>query len=302
MANSPIAPTAWLVDSSIYVFKSWYTLPDDLVDVDGRPVNAVLGFLKFVADLLEREQPKHIGFAFDESLRSSFRNDIYPDYKANREPAPEALKYQFQLCRQFLRAAGIAEFGSDCYEADDLIGSWATYLQNAGYILHVITGDKDLTQLIGVNDYWWEYSKNIKLDSEGVRKKHGVRPDQIADLLAIAGDKVDNIPGVPGIGATTAAKLLNKFNNIENLLSRIPEIGHSKLRGAKRIQGLIAEHREEILLGRKITGVYCDADIDQNRGLTINSGDPQALDQLFDQLMYPDWIRRRWMNLLQGLA
>ncbi|HBS25931.1 MAG TPA: flap endonuclease [Gammaproteobacteria bacterium] len=298
METPSIKQTAWLVDSSIYVFKSWFVLPDTLVDVDGRPINAVLGFLNFAADLLSREQPEHIGFAFDESLKSSFRNEIYPPYKANRDPAPVELKYQFQLCRQFLRAAGIAEFGSDRYEADDLIGSWAKYLQSQGYRIHVITGDKDLTQLIKSSDLWWEYGKNIKLDSAGVKKKHGVRPDQIADLLAIAGDKVDNIPGVPGVGAATAVKLLNKFDNIENLLSRIPEIGSSKLRGAKRIERLIEENREEILTARKITGVYCDAQIDQQRGLTLAGGDEAALEAIFDQLKLPGYVRQRWIKLI----
>jgi len=296
--DPPIKQTAWLVDSSIYVFKSWFVLPDTLVDVEGRPINAVLGFLNFVADLLNREQPQHIGFAFDESQKSSFRNEIFPAYKANRDPAPVELKFQFQLCRQFLRAAGIAEFGSDRYEADDLIGSWASVLQSQAYRINVITGDKDLTQLIGSNDLWWEYGKNLKLDSDGVKKKHGVRPDQIADLLAIAGDKVDNIPGVPGIGPATAAKLLNKFDNIENLLSRTPEIGRSKLRGAKRIERLIDENREEILISRKITGVYCDAEIDHQRGLEMIGGNREALEQLFDQLQLPGYLRQRWIKLV----
>ena len=298
METAPIKPTAWLVDSSIYVFKSWFVLPDTLVDTEGRPINAVLGFLNFVADLLNREQPRHIGFAFDESLKSSFRNEIFPAYKANRDPAPVELKYQFQLCRQFLRAAGIAEFGSDRYEADDLIGSWAKYLQAQQYRVNVITGDKDLTQLIGSDDLWWEYGKNIKLDPAGVKKKHGVRPDQIADLLAIAGDKVDNIPGVPGIGAATASKLLNKFDNIENLLSRTPEIGRSKIRGAKRIERLINEHREDILISRKITTVYCDAEIDKQRGLTLNGGNREALEEMFELLQFPGFIRQRWARSL----
>ncbi len=298
MGDPPIKQTAWLVDSSIYVFKSWFVLPDTLVDVEGRPINAVLGFLNFVADLLSHEQPQHIGFAFDESQRSSFRNKIFPAYKANRDPAPVELKFQFQLCRQFLRAAGIAEFGSDCYEADDLIGSWARFLQAQAYRINVITGDKDLTQLIGNDDLWWEYGRNLKLDSGGVKKKHGVRPDQIADLLAIAGDKVDNIPGVPGIGPATAAKLLNTFDNIENLLSRTSEIGRSKLRGAKRIERLIDENREEILISRKITGVYCDAEIDHRRGLGMIGGNKEALEQLFDQLQLPGYLRQRWIKLV----
>ncbi len=291
--------TAWLVDASIYVFKSWFALPDTITDTQGNPINAVTGFLGFAADLLENEKPELIGFAFDESLAQSFRNELYPPYKANREPAPEELKHQFRLCREFLDSAGFAQFSSNRAEADDLIGAWAKTMRQHGNTVHIITGDKDLAQLLESDDLWWEYARDQRLDSKGVRKKHGVHPHQIADLLAIAGDKVDNIPGVPGIGVKTAAKLLNKFGSIDNLLSRIPEIGQTGIRGARRIQTLIEEHRGAIELARKLTGIDCDAAIDHERGLERLPADMRRLEALFDRLRLPGHQRRRWKKLCQ---
>ncbi|HGG59840.1 MAG TPA: flap endonuclease [Gammaproteobacteria bacterium] len=289
---------AWLVDSSIYVFKSWFMLPDSILDTQGNPINAVIGFLNFVAKLLENEKPALIGFAFDQSLAQSFRNELYPPYKANRDPAPPELKYQFGLCREFLASAGLAEFSSDRAEADDLIGAWARAARVEGNTVYIITGDKDLTQLVEEDDLWWEYFRGQPLDRHGVRKKHGVHPHQIADMLAIAGDKVDNIPGVPGVGVKTAAKLLNKFGSVENMLSRIPEIGQSRLRGAKRLQGLIEKHRDDIELAQKLTVIDCDTPIDRERGLHRLPPDRAKLDELFDLLRFPEAARQRWMRIL----
>jgi len=270
-----------------------------MTDRSGNPVNAVTGFLDFAARLIGNENPTYIGFAFDESLSSSFRKELFPDYKAHREPAPPELKYQFGLCREFLSAAGFAEFASNRAEADDLIGSWVRASHQHNHAVCIVTGDKDLTQLVGERDLWWEYDRDIRLDSKGVRKQHGVRPDQIADLLALAGDQSDNIPGVPGIGRVTAAKLLQKFGSIDNLLSRTPEIGDSKLRGAKRIQSLVEEYRDAIHLSRQLTTIDCHVPIDEHRGLGRMPADRQKLEDLFDLLQLTQGRRRRWISLIE---
>ena len=299
MTHSPTPPVAWLVDSSIYIFRAWYTWPDSLVDTSGKPVNAVFGFLEFVHTLMQKEKPELIGFAFDQSLDNSHRKEIYPAYKANRDPAPEELKYQFRLCRELISAMGLHNEASSRYEADDIIGTWAEHARHKGHAVHVITGDKDLAQLITDGDLWWEYGRNIQRSTQDIEKKYGVRPNQIADLLAIAGDASDNIPGVPGIGMITAAKLLKKFDCIENLLSRAPEIGRAKLRGAKRLQGLIEEHRDAIQLSRQLTGIVCDIDTEEvGRNLQRNQPDIERLDQLFGQLGIHANRRRRWFELL----
>ena len=141
-------PVVHLVDASFFVFRAYYSIPPEMADGEGRPVNALYGFARFLGDLIEREKPEHIAVAFDESLAGSFRNRIYPAYKANREPAPPGLKEQFGRCREFCRLLGLAEFGSAEYEADDIIGTLAKRMRAAGFSSTVVTRDKDLAQLI----------------------------------------------------------------------------------------------------------------------------------------------------------
>jgi 5'-3' exonuclease len=254
MPENPV----WLVDASIYVFRPWFVRQPIQQDREGNPVNAVLGFLRFVYNLLQTEQPQAIAFAFDTSLLTSQRKAIYPSYKGNRSPAPSELKIQFQLCRDFLDALGIVQTASQHHEADDVIGTWAKQQHENGQACMIISGDKDLAQLVGEHDIWWDYAKRQALPKGGVKREFGVWPAQIPDQLAIAGDVADNIPGIPGIGMSTAAKLLQKFNTVEILLSHIPEIGQMKTFGAKRLQGLVEKHQDAVRLARQLTGIYCD--------------------------------------------
>lgn len=254
MPENPV----WLIDASIYVFRPWFIRQPIPLDQEGNPVNAVLGFLRFVYNLLQTEQPQHIAFAFDTSLQTSVRKEIYPAYKANRSPAPQELKTQFQLCREFLDALGIVQTASQHFEADDVIGTWVRQQQARGNACMIISGDKDLAQLVGERDIWWDYGKRKPLPPGGVKKEFGVWPQQIPDQLALAGDVADNIPGIPGIGMATAARLLQKFKDTEILLSRIPEIGQMKTRGAKRLQGLVEEHQATVRLARQLTVIHCE--------------------------------------------
>ena len=290
----------WLVDSSIYVFRAWFTWPKSLKDKDGNCVNAVHGFLHFVYQLLSQEQPQHIGFAFDESLKHSHRREIYPDYKAHRKSAPLDLRYQFNLCRKFLKALGIIEFSSEYYEADDIIGTVASHYQKQSCKVILITADKDLAQLIVGDDLWWEYGNNKKMDVRAVQKNFGVRPDQIADLLAIAGDKSDNIPGVPDIGMSTASKLLKRFGSLDNLIKSSMEIGKTKIRRAKYLQNQIEAHIDQMRLARQLTGIVCnaeDAPIHQSFNRCKAKPNQKALWKLFDQLEYSDGERQKWLKL-----
>ena len=292
-------PVAYLVDSSIYVFRAWYTLPDSLRNSNGEPVNAVYGFIDFVASFLEETGATHASFAFDQSLTSSFRNIIYPPYKANREPAPDELKNQFEYCRRFILAAGFPLLSSDRYEADDLIGTAASHARRQGHRVTILSADKDLAQLINEDDTLWDYAKNRKLNPKKVKEHFGVRPDQIADQLAIAGDKVDNIPGVPGVGMTTAARLLTKFETIEGLLENIGAISGMGIRGAKRIQGLIEEHQDTIRLCKKLTEIKCDAEpLNGSVELQRNQCDDAELEKLFCEIGFGNLRRERWGRLL----
>lgn len=254
MPENPV----WLIDASIYVFRPWFVRGPVPLDQQGNPINAVLGFLRFTYNLLKTEQPQQIGFAFDTSLHTSQRKAIYPGYKANRASAPDELKHQFQLCREFLDALGIVQAASHHYEADDIVGAWAQRQRKNGNACMIISGDKDLAQLVGEHDIWWDYGKRKPLPPGGVKKEFGVWPQQIPDQLALAGDAADNIPGVPGIGMATAARLLQKFQTVDILLSRIPEIGQMKTRGAKRLQTLVDEHQASVRLARQLTGIECE--------------------------------------------
>ncbi|MEJ2633289.1 MAG: 5'-3' exonuclease H3TH domain-containing protein [Acidihalobacter sp.] len=297
-----MSPPILLVDSSIYVFRAWFTLPGNLLDAQGRPANAVLGFLDFAQRLFAERAPSRIAFAFDQSVSSNFRNDIYPDYKANRPPAPDELRQQFAQVRVFLRAAGLCELSSPRFEADDLIGTLAARERAKGERLLLITADKDLAQLIGADDHWWDFPRGEPLDPRAVARKFGVRPDQIADQLALAGDKVDNIPGVPGVGMATAAKLLHRFGSLEALLTDIPAIGQMKIRGAKRLMLLIDEHQDTVRLARRLTGIECAAELPEHGPLERRPPDPDALQAWFELMGLSERRRDNWLALLSGEA
>ena len=298
MINSK-AP-AWLIDSSIYVFKAWHTHPERF-DIHGNPVNAVIGFLDFVYQLLSVEKPGLIAFAFDESLTTSHRKEIYPGYKANRAVAPQSLRLQFRLCRDFIRALGIHQGASKSYEADDLIGTWASALRQNSIPVNIITADKDLAQLVFEGDHWWEYLRGEKLDKQKISKRFRAKPRQIADQLAIAGDKSDNIPGVPGIGVSTAGKLLRKFNTLENLLANISEISTMQIHGAARIQQLINDHQENIILARKLTGIVCDIEEVSQSDFGIEEIDQVTFDVLCEQLDFSMEAQEKWKRLQSEL-
>lgn len=293
----PYEPPAWLIDSSIYVFKAWYTKSHELTDIYGNPINAVLGFMDFTYRLLSNEKPKLIAFAFDESLQTSHRKEIYPDYKANRASAPESLRLQFKLCREFISILGIHQSASLHYEADDLIGTWAKSLRLSNIPSNIISADKDLAQLVHENDSWWEYDRGQKLDSKAITKKFRAKPRQIADQIALAGDKSDNIPGITGVGMATAAKLLKKFDNIDNLLSSIDEISGMKIRNAKLIQDEIVANQATIRLSRLLTGIECDIEKINHSIFKIGRFDQKAFSHLCAQLTLTTEQKNKWIKL-----
>jgi len=291
-------PRAYLIDSSIYIFRAWYVYDDSITDSNGNPSNAVFGFSDFLYQLIQQKKPEFIACAFDASQTDSYRKGLYPEYKANREPAPEELKVQFQHCRNFCRAVGIAEFGSDRFEADDIIGSLAHRLREQGMAVTIVSADKDLTQLVlGEEDAWWDFARGNVLNSRGVEKQFGVRPDQIADLLALTGDKVDNIPGILGVGYTTASRILQKFPSVEAVLDNIEEIAAMKFRGATRVQALVNAHKEMLPMNKLLTTVVTDMDFDEEPNLSWNGINAEALREISDLLALSDTMHQRWLNL-----
>jgi 5'-3' exonuclease len=252
----------YLIDASVYVFRAWHSLPPDIADREGNPTQALYGFARFLGDLLERRQPRHVAVLFDESHGSCFRHKLYPAYKSNREAAPVALKRQFALCREFCRHLGVAEFASDDYEADDLIGTLAQRGRAEGLHVTVVSRDKDLAQLIGPGDVFWDYSDGAEYRHEQIAQRFGVAPDRMADYLALRGDSVDNVPGVPGIGPKTAAALMGVFASLDELFAGLDAVVGLPLRGAATLAQRLRRHRDAAYLARALTRIVCDAPIE----------------------------------------
>ena len=289
---------AYLVDASIYIFRGWHGYSDEMVDANGDPTNAVYGFSEFLHQIIELEQPEYIACAFDAKQTDSYRREIYPEYKANRPPAPEELKRQFKYCRDFCRAAGIADFSSNRFEADDIIGTLATNLHAEGYTITILSADKDLAQLIKPGDVWWDFARDKILHYRDVEKTFGVKPELIADLLALSGDKVDNIPGIPGIGYKMASNLLKKYPSVEHILENISNISEMKFRGSERIQDLVDQHQGILPMNKQLTTTVTDAKFkgptEDLRWWGINEDE---LHRMFDLLNAGSMRRQRWFDL-----
>ncbi len=291
-------PPVYLVDASVYIFRAWFSMPDEFVNHAGEPTNAVYGFSGFLCSLLEQTAAEHVAVAFDESLTSSYRNEIYPEYKANRDPAPVELKRQFGWARSVAEAMGLSCYGDDRYEADDLIGTLAEYWRARGHPICIVTADKDLAQLVREADYWWDFSRNQKLDARKLTEKFGVMPEQMADYLALTGDAVDNIPGVPGIGPKSAAALLGHFGDLDSLYARVEEVPTLAIRGAKSIRKKLVDHREAAELARKLTVIETAVESalvapDLARGEV----DATRLNRLFDELAFGGMLRQRCLRV-----
>ncbi|MBS1269691.1 MAG: DNA polymerase I [Gammaproteobacteria bacterium] len=296
MARSNEERTIYLIDASIYIFRSWFSLPDTLVSSDGSPVNAVYGFLRFLTGFFEATRPANMMVAFDQSSTTSFRNELYPEYKANREPAPPELKLQLEVCERLVEALGVSCLKHPRFEADDIIASVAVPARDNGYNVVVVSGDKDLSQVVQEGDLWWDYARDRKLDVQGVYDLFGVWPNQITDFLALVGDTVDNVPGVPGIGPKTASRLLHVFKDVEQLYERLEEVPRLGVRGSAKLAHELGERREFVMLARQLTALARHAPVgDQSPHHRIAGAKIRALDELIGWLArgegYVDRIR-----------
>jgi len=283
-----------LVDASYFVFRAYYSVGLEMTDGDGQPVNALYGFGRFLGDLLEEAKPAHIAVAFDESLSSSFRNEIFPAYKANREPAPPELKRQFALCRELCRLLGIAEFSSPTHEADDIIGTIATRFRAAGHCSVLVTRDKDLAQLIRDGDAYWDYAGERRYGYADIEGQFGVRPERMADFLALTGDTVDNIPGIPGVGPKTAAALLKEFASLEEIYAGLERVPALPIRGAGKLPGKLSEHREKAFFARRLTTIACDMPLEVTaESIARRAPDLGALGAFYDQARFGQALRKQ---------
>ena len=231
--GSSATKPVYLVDGSGYIFRAYYALPSLTRKSDGCPTGAVYGFCnmlqKLLSDIERAGGSGHIAILFDSS-RKTFRNKIYPDYKAHRPPPPEDLIPQFQLIQDAVNKFNISSIKMDGFEADDLIASYTRKSLEEGHEVIIVSSDKDLMQLIGDGVLLHDPLKGKMIGRKEVHDKFGVYPEQVVDLQSLAGDSSDNVPGVPGIGIKTAAELLNNYQNLDNLLDNAAEIKQPKRR------------------------------------------------------------------------
>ena len=284
----------YLIDASVYVFRAYYSMPPDMTDRDGQPAHATFGFARFLGDLIERAKPRYIAVAFDESLTTSFRNEIYPAYKANREPPPADLKQQFASCKEFCRLAGIPAFGHAAYEADDIVGTLMTRCRRDGIPATLVTRDKDFAQLIRDGDVYWDYTDNAHYRYHEIENRFGVAPERFADFLALMGDSVDNIKGVPGVGPKTAAALMKEFASLEELYDNLDQVAKIQVRGASKLAAKLAVHREAAFLARRLTEIACDMPLEiVHAELTRRAPDMAGLADFFDRHNFGPLLRRQ---------
>ena len=222
-----------LIDGSGFIFRAYHALPPLTRKSDGFPVGAISGFcnmlFKFVEDSKGHDAPTHVAVIFDHKGKT-FRSDIYPEYKANRPPAPEDLVPQFPVIRDATRAFNLPCVEMQGFEADDIIATYAIQARDLGARVTVISSDKDLMQLVGGGVEMLDPMKNRRIGIDEVEEKFGVGPDRVIDVQSLAGDSVDNVPGAPGIGIKTAALLINEYGDLDALLERAEEIKQPKLR------------------------------------------------------------------------
>jgi len=290
----------YLVDSSIFIFKAWYAPAPGQLNIHRQPNQAFIGFSDFVYRLLTEQAPSKLVFAFDESLKQSQRKSVYPQYKANRSPAPIELKRQFGWCQQWIDLLGITKVSSDSWEADDLIGTLAALHRSSGLSISILTADKDLTQLIREGDLWWTFFGDKKLDYRGIVKKFGVKPEQIADQLALAGDKVDNIPGIPHVGVKTAANLLRKFGTLEKLRENLTEVGGMKFRYAGRVQQSLTEHEAILDISSRLTRINCEVEAMREVDIERRNPDKIHLEEMMREQAMDPVRQQKWDTYLEA--
>ncbi len=222
-----------LIDGSAFIFRAFHALPPLTRKSDGLPVGAVQGFCNMLQQYVGKDHgtdaPTHIAVIFDKGSHT-FRNEMYDQYKANRDEMPEDLRPQIPLTRRATEAFNIACKEKEGFEADDIIATLAVQARDAGGRVTIVSSDKDLMQLVGDGVEMFDAMKNRRIDREGVEEKFGVGPERVVDVQALAGDSVDNVPGAPGIGIKTAALLINEYGTLEELLDRAGEIKQPKRR------------------------------------------------------------------------
>lgn len=283
--RSPVDERAWLIDGTAYVFRAFFSVRM-LHAPDGTPVNALLGLANTLRRLYGQRRPRWVGVCFDAGART-FRNDIDPQYKANRGDPPEELVPQFDLCRALTEKMGLATYSRPGLEADDLLATLCADQRARGREVVLVSGDKDLGQLLGEGVRQYDLARDVEWGAEDLPDRMGVRAEQICDYLGLMGDSTDNIPGVRGVGPVAARALLSHFCDLNAIYEDLAAVEALPVRGAKSLRQRLEQGREDAERSRRLATLVLDAPLD-----------------LAEESLVPGSPRADWMNFCQrvGLA
>ncbi len=275
-------PPLILVDGSSYLFRAFHALPP-LTNSKGQPTGAVYGVINMLRKLRDEYQPEHMAVVFD-AKGKTFRNDLYPDYKANRPPMPEELRSQIKPLHELVEALGFPLIVVADVEADDVIGSYAKQAAQQKIDMLISTGDKDLAQLVNNHVTLINTMNNYLMDEAGVEAKFNVPPSAIIDYLALMGDTSDNIPGVPKVGPKTAAKWLNQYGSLDNLVAHADEI-------KGKVGESLREHLDQLPLSKLLTTIKCDVTLETPIAqLKLETPQRDKLKQIYTELEFKHWL------------
>jgi len=294
MTESPV----FVIDAMNYIFRAFHGMPESIVAPSGMPANAVLGYTRTLLRIIKEHKPVYMAAAFETG--SSFRSQIFEQYKATRTETPAGLSPQFDYCRKITEAMGVPVFESDDFEADDIIGTIAEGMRLLGHSAVIVTGDKDMSQLVCGEIHVYDLANDRWLDEDGVREKFGVSPSQIPDMLAFIGDTVDNIPGVPGVGPKTAQQILAVCSGVEEMLTLPEKLASLTFRGRDRIVKHISDNMETLRMSRNLATIRCDAPIDvKPQTLRYRRGNRRMLVELCEELGFRRVLEEIPMELPQ---
>jgi len=279
-----VTDEVYLVDGSAYIYRAYHAVAP-LTNSEGMPTHAVFGFMNILRRLLKDKKPQYLAVAFD--MRGPvFRHDMYPDYKANRPPMPEDLAVQIPYIKELVRAMNIPCFETQGIEADDIIASAAQLLSSQGKKVVVVSGDKDLLQLVNEHVVMWDPMKNKVMDIAAVEEKYHVKPEQLLDCYSLMGDSSDNVPGVPGVGPKTAEKLINQYGSLEGVYEELAGMKKSKLK--ERLE----ENKEKAFLSRDVIRLKYDAVVPAElSGYLPQEADDEKLNDLYTRLGFSSMVK-----------
>ncbi|MCJ2378865.1 DNA polymerase I [Vibrio sp. ZSDZ34] len=294
MARIPDNPLI-LIDGSSYLYRAFHAYPESMSNGE-IPTNAIYGVVNMLRSMMRQFASDRIAVIFD-AKGKTFRDDMYPEYKANRPPMPDDLRCQIEPLHNVIRAMGLPLISIPGVEADDVIGTLAHQASQANMPVLISTGDKDMAQLVDENVILINTMTNVVMDVDGVVEKFGIPPELIIDYLALMGDKVDNIPGVPGVGDKTATALLQGIGGLKDLYERLDDIAPLGFRGSKTMAKKLLEHKEGALLSYDLATIKLDVELDYAPDeLTKQKPDTDELQKLYGQLTFKTWLN----EILEG--